>query len=184
MVFYVYLSESKTKARMTENELIPIVPELRQIALHISHGYTADSHTAEDMAQDTMLKLWAIRESICSVNHARGLAGSIAKHLCIDQHRKQRESPFDTLPTSKAEPLYAPPDVQMENSENEQWLQKKLSQLPTTQYQVLHLRQVEKKSMDEIAHIVGITPGSAATLLARARQRMLQEIKKRNNPYK
>ena len=169
---------------MTENELIPIVPELRQIALRISHGYTADSQTAEDMAQDTMLKIWAIRESICSARHARGLAGSIAKHLCIDQHRKQRECLFEKLPVDKTDHPYTSPDVQMEDKENEQWLQKELSQLPTTQYQVLHLRQVEKKSMDEIAHIIGITPGSAATLLARARQRMLQEIKKRNNPYK
>ena len=51
--------------------------------------------------------------------------------------------------------------------------------LPSTQYQVLHLRQVEKKSMEEIAGIIGITPASAATILSRARQRMLTEIRRR-----
>lgn len=66
--------------------------------------------------------------------------------------------------------------MMMEKQENDMWLQQKLLELPSTQYQVLHLRQVEKKSMEEIA---GITPASAATILSRARQRMLTEIRRR-----
>jgi len=44
---------------------------------------------------------------------------------------------------------------------------------------VLYLRQVEKKSSEEIAQIVGITPESVSVLLSRARKQMLQEIRKR-----
>ena len=69
--------------------------------------------------------------------------------------------------------------MMMETQENDMWLQQKLLELPSTQYQVLHLRQVEKKSMEEIAGIIGITPASAATILSRARQRMLTEIRRR-----
>jgi V/A-type H+-transporting ATPase subunit I len=71
------------------------------------------------------------------------------------------------------------PDVEVENSENELWLQKRLKALPSNQYQVLYLRQVEKKSFEEIAQIVGITPESVSVLLSRARKQMLQEIRKR-----
>ena len=45
---------------MTENEFIHIVPQLRQIALQISQGYGVGCDEAEDIAQDAMLKLWAI----------------------------------------------------------------------------------------------------------------------------
>ena len=69
--------------------------------------------------------------------------------------------------------------VEVENSENELWLQKRLKALPSNQYQVLYLRQVEKKSFEEIAQIVGITPESVSVLLSRARKQMLQEIRKR-----
>jgi Sigma-70, region 4. len=42
------------------------------------------------------------------------------------------------------------------------------------------LRQVEGRSKEEIARLLGIEVRSVATLLARARQRLLNEIRKRN----
>ena len=48
---------------MTENEFIHIVPQLRQITLQISQGYGVGCDEAEDIAQDAMLKLWAIKDS-------------------------------------------------------------------------------------------------------------------------
>lgn len=51
---------------MTENEFIHIVPQLRQITLQISQGYGVGSEEAEDIAQDAMLKLWAIKDDIQS----------------------------------------------------------------------------------------------------------------------
>ena len=75
---------------MTENEFIHIVPQLRQIALQISQGYGVGCDEAEDIAQDAMLKLWAIKEDIQSAAHAKGSMGCIAKHLCIDFFRKRK----------------------------------------------------------------------------------------------
>lgn len=164
---------------MTEKEFTSLVPELRQTALHICKGCGTDGMTAEDVAQDTMLRLWAIRKDITSAQHAKGLTGSIAKHFCIDRYRKKREDSLLLYPHLQAESHEPPPDMMMETQENDKWLQQKLLELPSTQYQVLHLRQVEKKSMEEIASIIGITPASAATILSRARQRMLTEIRRR-----
>lgn len=105
--------------------------------------------------------------------------GCITKHLCIDFFRKRKMISIDAQPFDKSPSYYALPDVEVENSENEQWLQKRLKALPSNQYQVLYLRQVEKKSSEEIAQIVGITTESVSVLLSRARKQMLQEIKKR-----
>jgi len=164
---------------MTENEFIHIAPQLRQIALQISKGYGIGSDEAEDIAQDAMLKLWGIKEDVRSEAHAKGAMGSIAKHLCIDLFRKRKTVSMDVWPSDKSPSHYAPPDVEVENSENERWLQERLKALPSNQYQVLYLRQVEKKTTDEIAQIVGITPASVSVLLSRARKQMLQEIKRR-----
>lgn len=62
---------------MTENEFIHIVPQLRQIALQNSQGYGVGCEEAEDIAQDAMLKLWAIKEDIQSAAHAKGSMGCI-----------------------------------------------------------------------------------------------------------
>ena len=78
---------------MTEKEFTSLVPELRQTALHVCRGCGTDGVTAEDVAQDTMLRLWAIRKDITSAQHAKGLTGCVAKHFCIDSHRKSGKSP-------------------------------------------------------------------------------------------
>ena len=64
--------------------------------------------------------------------------------------------------------------------ENERWLQSRLDSLPTTQRTLLYMRQVERRSHEEIATLLGIEPTSVSTLLARARRTLLEEIKRRN----
>ena len=64
---------------MTEKEFTSLVPELRQTALHVCRGCGTDGMTAEDVAQDTMLRLWAIRKDITSAQHAKGLTGRVFK---------------------------------------------------------------------------------------------------------
>lgn len=53
--------------------------------------------------------------------------------------------------------------------------------LPGTEYTVLHLRQVEGLDNKAIALRLGIEERSVATLLSRARRRLLEEIRKRRN---
>lgn len=168
---------------MTEEEFIRIAHDLRQLSLRICGGYGLAPETIEDMAQDAMLKLWSVKGNILSDSHARGTIASISRHLCIDYFRQHKRHPstipIDAHPLDRVASHNSAPDIAMEEQENERWLQKKLKELPSNQYLVLHLRQVEKKSTEEIAAIVGITPGSVVTLLARARQKMLQEIRKK-----
>ena len=60
-----------------------------------------------------------------------------------------------------------------------EWLKNKLAQLPSTEYKILRLRQIERKTYDEIATMLGISPASVSTLLSRARNKILCEIIKR-----
>ena len=87
---------------MTENEFIHIAPQLRQLALQISQGYGIGSDEAEDIAQDAMLKLWAVKDDIQSDAHAKGSMGCIAKHLCIDLFRKRKMISIDAQPFDKS----------------------------------------------------------------------------------
>lgn len=78
---------------MTEKEFTSLVPELRQTALHVCRGCGTDGMTAEDVAQDTMLRLWAIRKDITSAQHAKGLTGCVSKHFCMTDTAKSGKSP-------------------------------------------------------------------------------------------
>lgn len=164
---------------MTETEFISIVQQLRRQALTVAHAFNLGSDDGDDVAQDALLKLWAIHPHLASADHAQRLAATIARNRCIDIRRRRHSVPLDS--SAAAAQGHSPaPDDQLETAENDRWLQQKLQRLPSSQYQVLHLRQVERKSTEEIAALLGITPASVATLLSRARKAMLEAIRKKN----
>lgn len=169
---------SRKGKKMTDKEFTDIATELRMLALRKGQSYPLDSDEAEDIAQETMLRLWALRGKVKSAAHARGLAVCIAAHQSVDKLRSKRT-------VSLCSPCQEPsedstPDTTLEEKANEEWLEGELRKLPSTEYQVLHLRQVERKGTEEIAAILGVTPQSVATLLSRARRRLMEEIRKRN----
>lgn len=162
---------------MEQKEFTDMADSLRHRIIAVARGYRLGDDDVEDVAQDTMLKLWTIRNDIDDGRHAAALAVTVAKNLAIDRLRRGAKS--GTPEIALADSLYKQPDFMLEDNENDLWLQEQLRHLPTKEYAVLHLRQVEKKTTAEIAAIVGIAPGSVATLLARARKKLLNEIKKR-----
>lgn len=98
----------------------------------------------------------------------------MARRLSIDHLRRRRTVALDTVTT--ALPQGEQPDTTLENKELEAWLEAQMQQLPTTEHTILRLRQVERKSTEEIAAIVGISPASVAPLLSRARRKLLAKI--------
>lgn len=160
---------------MTEQEFVDIVPRLRALALGNARSFSALGGEAEDVAQDSLLKMWALRERVTSVEHALGLTATMARHLAIDRLRQRR-----TVGLDQARHVAASQQAswRLEEETYGKWLDEALRHLPTTEYQVLHLRQVEGKETGEIAAIIGITPHSVATLLSRSRKRLLEQIKK------
>lgn len=150
----------------------------RRSALSASRAMGVDPDSAEDIAQETLIRLWSMREDLERFKSMVALAGVVARRLCIDRFRRRTEE-GEALTGEIPSTLIAA-DARLEEEDNERWLAQKLKTLPSTEYQVLHLRQVEGRSKEEIARLLGIEVRSVATLLARARQRLLNEIRKRN----
>ncbi len=168
----------KNRQSMEQNEFEHIATNLRRRLMSTATGCGLNAEEAEDVAQDTMLKLWTIREKLQSGNKTEAFAVTVAKHLAIDKLRRRHTVGIDGR--DKAASKNEMPDTMMECAENEHWLNEKAKQLPSAEYAVLHLRQVEQKSTEEIAAIVGIKTSSVPTLLARARKKLMEELKKRN----
>lgn len=163
---------------MTDKELTNQAPHLRRLAKETARRWK-DADAAEDIAQDAMLRLWAMRSELLSASHAEALVSKIAYRLCVDDWRRQRTVALNDKLQLSDDNSQSPAKL-LEIAEDEKWLLDRISKLPPMQYQVLKLRQVEQKSHTEIAAILGTTPHSVATLLSRARQQMLEEIKRRN----
>ena len=149
----------------------------RQKALSVSIHYGAGREEAEDIAQDVMLRLWQMHDELERYNSVEAVVAIMSRHLLFNH---QRRKPAAALSEAITVGLSASPHEELESKENEQWLTARLEQLPTTQRTLLYLRQVERRSHDEIATLLGIEHSSVSTLLARARRTLLEEIKQRN----
>ena len=147
---------------MDEEAFISAAHELRQSAVSVSRRYGATEVEAQDVAQETMIRLWQMLDT-------------------IDGYRRAaRFHTTGTLPSDCPADIPAP-DRRLEEAENEAWLRDRLRRLPSTEYAILHKRQVEGLTTQQIACCLALDERSVSTLLSRARHRLLEDIKRRRN---
>ena len=149
----------------------------RQKALNVSMSCGAGKDEAEDIAQDVMLRLWQMHDELERYNSIEALAALMARHLLINHQRRRKPEELNEAITVG---ITASPHELLEMKEDDLWLTKRLEQLPTTQRTLLYMRQVERRTHEEIAQLLGIETTSISTLLARARKSLLEDIKRRN----
>jgi len=148
-----------------------------QKALQVSRSCGAGKTEAEDIAQEVMLRLWQMHDELDHYDKPEALLALIARHMTRNHQRRRKAEQLDETTVAG---LTTSPHDQLEMKENEAWLEQQLQQLPTTQRTLLYMRQVERRSHEEIARLLGIETTSVSTLLARARRTLLEEIKRRN----
>ena len=173
------IEQRQQKLEMEDTAFAHIVSRLRQKAMTTARSCGLDEMQADDMAQDAMLKLWNMRENLDRYRSLEALTVVVTRHLISDSRRKEQPS---SMPDDMAYRLPATgntPQEELEDVENDLWLQQQLALLPNKQQEVLRMRQVEHREYDEIAQILGINLTSARTLLARARKSLLENFKHR-----
>jgi len=143
----------------------------RERIVSIARRYGLSADAAEDVAQEVMLKLWALHERL-SAESMQALATVATRNQCIDQLRSRKTIPLDADIAGEEE-------RRIEATDELAWLESQMSRLPGTEYQVLRLRQVEGRPAAEIARLLGIAESSVPVLLSRARRNLLKKIKEK-----
>lgn len=128
-------------------------------ALHI----TADNDAADDMVQDTLLKLWTLREELDKYASPAALATVIVNRLSLNYVRDAKRDRFTTIDGACNETA-DDDDIDIASTVDEL-----LRQLPARQQQLLRMRHIDGLEIDEMARVLQSTPGSVRTALSRAR---------------
>ncbi len=163
---------------MEQTTFESLSPKVSELARLTALGVCSNAADAEDVAQDVMLKLWTMHALIGDEAEMLRLATVMGRRIAIDLWRRNRRM---TLTDELKEPMAfaRSPQEEMEHREADEWLLKRMEALPPAEFQILRMRQVEEKSNAEIARILQIKPQSVATLLARARHKMLEQMKQK-----
>lgn len=163
---------------MEKSEFEHIAVSLRQKIVNTGCNLGLSISEAEDIAQDVMLKLWSMHESLEQYRSIDALAVVIAKRLILNERRKTPTSSLGENQNMIADDGNIPSEL-LEKKETESWIIKKIDALPTTQHTILYMRQVERRSNAEIAQILGIKRDSVCALLSKARASLLHDIRQR-----
>lgn len=127
---------------------------------------------AEDLLQETFIRVWQGRDDYRASGQFRGWLFTIARRLTIDWYRREglpwaeKEEARIALEVS-ASPGEQP-DRHAEAREQLKRLQDALDRLPPAQREVILLSRFGGLGSEEIARIIGSTPGAVRAMLHRA----------------
>lgn len=158
---------------MTQQEYEHIVPELCPRLKDIGRQFFGDEEMAEDIAQETLMRLWLLRERIASLTDIKPLAVRMAKNLCVSEWRKQKVRQGNAL---QAEfPAHEDTQRNMELKDEIARLRQAVSQLKPAEQRLFRMRHEAEMDIQQISAVTGIGVRSVSAMLSTAK-RKLSEI--------
>jgi len=157
---------------MTSEEFNRIIMPLRPELLARAHGGTTADQGAEDLVQETLLRLWSQREALATHPNPRALALLTLRNLMRDHwHHRQLEREQTASPTEQA---YT--DRTSEVHSDLQLIARIVDSLPPLQQRIFRMKEIEGYKREEIQQILGCTDDSLRQNLSRARRRIKEEF--------
>jgi RNA polymerase sigma-70 factor (ECF subfamily) len=165
--------------RGDEAALEALVSTYRPRARRTALGLLGDPDGAEDVAQEAMLRM---RDALAGFRGDADLGTwvhRIALNLSYDQLRRRRRrhaaEPLEAA-AEHADPRTADPHTDVDRERARGALQAALNRLPDDQREVLTLRFLSGLSYAEIGRVTGAPPGTVASRIYRALERLGDDI--------
>ncbi|SEA61030.1 RNA polymerase sigma-70 factor, ECF subfamily [Prevotella sp. tc2-28] len=157
-----------------QTHVLPLKNELFRLALRITQNHAE----AEDVVQETMMKVWNRREEWEKIESMEAFCLTICRNLALDKLRRMDNQAL-TLdisidPTDSSH--YSNPEEQAVMNDRIQLVRKLINQLPEKQRSCMQLRDIEGKSYRDIATILDITEQQVKVNIFRARQTIKEKI--------
>lgn len=165
-----------------KTDVLPMKDKLFRLAMRI----TLNRQDAEDVVQETLIKIWNRREQWENIDAVEPWAMTIVRNVAIDTVRKRSirhtvsiDSPDDDpmkehqrqpLAGSIADSLKTTPYERMHEKERLLMVRRLMDALPEKQKTAMYLRDFEEKTYKEIADIMQITEDQVKINIFRARQ--------------
>ena len=142
-----------------------------------------DVQEAEDAIQDVMAGLWIRREEWGSWKNMDAYCMTGTRNNCIDRirRRRHREEQEKDIPAAGIE---QDPYVKMMYKEMSTHIRRCMAALPENQQVVMHLREVEGFTYNEIAEVLQISLDQVKVSLFRGRNAVRKTIIKEEGTWK
>lgn len=156
--------------------------------INFAYRFLHSREEAEDVAQETLLRVHGARERYDPSRPFRPWLFSIAARLISNRLRQKRRHPILSLfraeendPPSPRQDPPAPaedlPEHGLEKAQRVAVVRAALARLPENQRTAVVLARFEEMSYEDIAQTLGVSVSSVKSLLFRARQNLKNDLK-------
>ena len=163
---------------MEHAEFARLAHVLRRKAIAVGMGFFSSEEAAEDVAQETMIRLWKAWDTLPSPGEAERLAVRIAKHECINVWRREQRRPHTTLTISKVESHPASDEAHtIEESELAEAIRQAAQTLRKSEGRLWRMFAEAGMPPSEIALAAGISVRTVSSMLSHARHHIYNVLK-------
>lgn len=158
-----------------EDSMNLLLGRYREALVRFCNKFVHDDERAEELAQETMLKVFLYRGRFDPTKPFRAWLWNMARNLCHNEYRRRTAHPEE----SKQTPLFdifhtkRPPIVEnMEHEEELQLLRDSIEKLPERQRETLALVLRGDMTYNDIAKVLGITRKGVRFRMKSAREKL------------
>jgi RNA polymerase sigma factor (sigma-70 family) len=162
---------------MFEARVLPVKNKLFRFAFRL----LGSSEEAKDVVQEVFIKVWNGRENMTEIENMEAWCMRITKNLSLDRLRsKQRRATSPLEETFDIQNDSLTPHETTEIGESMNKINQFIAALPEKQRQVIHLRDIEGYSYNEICDILELDMNQVKVSLFRARNAVREKLLKIN----
>lgn len=162
---------------MFEDRVLPVKNKLFRFAFRL----LGSSEEAKDIVQEVLIRVWNGRDQLASIDNMEAWCMRITRNLSLDKIRARQRKATDSIEEHfDIQQEARTPYEATENSENMQRISQLIASLPEKQRQVMHLRDIEGYSYNEICEILELDMNQVKVNLFRARNAVREKFIKIN----
>ena len=166
---------------MSKDILTTVFTSLRKNFLKQAQRILASEEDAEDVVQDAFCKLWRSDYTLKTTNEAEALARTTIRNLSLDELRKQEVRPQFSFDTERDTVLQRSALEEIEIRERFEQVETIIeAELSPSERRVMHLKEYEGHSFEEIAEMMNLTEAAVRMKLSRARKRIRTVYQEQN----
>ena len=151
---------------------------MKNVLYRLALRITMNREEAEDVVQDTLMKVWDRRDSWQNIESIEAFSLTICRNIALDKVKRSSWS-NESLDQAGVEPqasASATPYKRAEQRDMLDMVRRIVDSLPEKQKTCMQLRDFEGKSYKDIALVMGISEEQVKVSIYRARQAVKQKF--------
>ena len=164
------------RKQMTNLEFSNIIEGIKDKMYRLALRIVGNEFDAEDVVQEVIIKVWNKRDHFATIDNQAGWCMTLTRNKAIDKTRSKHRRTNDLADYSNLSTGSPNPESTLVTNDLLARVKELYNQLPEIQKTVLHLRDIEEYSYDEIAEITGFTNNQVKINIYRGRQALKEQL--------